>query len=336
MISEVLAAVARALSRTDKVVARVGKPLEPDAAPEPMIRVREVGRVRPYPVIGVDAASATMMVAGGELGIASYAVIGPEISVTYPHTHTPPAGGPPFIAATAGDDGPGVTTRYVKLGMRYSDDPDLVMGVPTADVRIGLENEGLRKGIERAEEGWVIAVDGPPSHSPSVEGAYWGDEVRELYAERAALVRRACSEGVAIAFVVKRVWGVSVLGRDVADHDILAIALQGASGPALLLGEAEAVRAGVRYVVTYAAVRHAPYRGYSVFRVEVPECSPISAEEVSAFMARSALTSGVPVPAPVHSADYLSKVIAKYLARQAEAALRIAGAALIYGGGEVV
>ncbi len=336
MIADILASVARALSRAENIAARAGTPLEPDSQPEPVIRVREVGRVKALPVMGVDAASATLMVAGGELGIASYAVVGPEISITYPHTHTPPTGGPPFVAATAGEDRPGVTTRYLKLGSRFADDPDLVMGVPTSDVRIGLENEALRRAAERAGEGWLIAVDGPPSHTPSIEDVRWAEEVRALYAERAGLVKRACSEGVAVAFVVKRVWGVSLLGHALADHDILALALREASGPALLLGEAEALRAGIRYVITYVAVRHAPYRGYSVFRVEVPECSPLSPEEVSAFMARSALASGVPVPAPIHSADYVSKVIARYLARQAEAALRVAGAALIYGGGEVV
>ncbi len=336
MITEVLARVARALSSGEGIAARAGTPLEPEEWPEPVIKVREVDRVRSVPVIGVDAASATLMVAGGELGIATYAVVGPEISITYPHTHTPPSAGPPFVAATAGEDGPGVTTRYIKLGKRFAEDTDLVMGVPTADVRIGLENEALRKAIERAEEGWLVVVDGPPSHSPSVEDVMWAEEVKALYADRASLVREACSLGVSVAFVVKRVWGVNLLGHSLADHDILALALRNAAEPALLLGEAEALRAGIRYVITYVAVRHAPYRGYSVFRVEVPECSPMSSDHVASLMARSALSSGVPVPAPIHSADYVSKVIARYLARQAEAALRVAGAALIYGGGEVV
>ncbi len=336
MITEVLSSVARALSKGEGIVARAGSPLKPEEWPEPAIKVREIGQVRAVPTIGVDAASATLMVAGGELGIASYAVVGPEISVTYPHTHIPPSSGPPFVAATAGEDRLGVTTRYIKIGKRFADDPDLVMGVPTADIRIGLENEALRKAVGRAEEGWLVVVDGPPSHSPSVEDVMWAEEVRELYAGRASLVRMACSSGVSVAFVVKRVWGVSWLGHNLADHDVLALALRGAAGPALLLGEVEALRAGVRYVVIYVAVRHAPYRGYSVFRVEVPECSPMSPEDVASLMARSALSSGMPVPAPIHSADYVSKVIAKYLARQAEAALRVAGAALIYGGGEVV
>ncbi len=331
-----MASVARALSRGEGIVARAGTPLEPEEWPKPVIKVKEVGRVKTVPVLGVDAASATLMVAGGELGIASYAVVGPEISITYPHTHTLPSAGPPFVAATAGEDGPGVTTRYVKLRKKFAKDPDLVMGVPTADVRIGLENEALKRAVERAEEGWLVAVDGPPSHSPSVEDVMWAEEVKALYADRAGLVREACSLGISVAFVAKRVWGVNLLGHSLADHDVLALALRGSAGPALLLGEAEALRAGIRYIITYVAVRHAPYRGYSVFRVEVPECSPMNPEDVASLMARSALSSGVPVPAPIHSADYVSKVIARYLARQAEAALRVAGAALIYGGGEVV
>jgi len=336
MITEALASVARALSRGEGIITKAGNPLGDEEQLEPRIRVREVRRVRSVPLIGVDAASATLIVAGGELGIASFAVVGPEISMTYPHTHMPPSSGPAFVAATAGEDAPGITTRYIKLGKRFSEDPDLVMGVPTADVRIGLENEALRRAIMRAGEGWLIAVDGPASHTPSVDDVLWADEVKALYDERASLVREACMSGISVVFVVKRVWGVNLLGHSLADHDILALALRGASGPALLLGEAEALRAGVRYVVTYVAVRHAPYRGYSVFRVEVPECSPMSPEEAASIMARSALSSGVPVPAPIHSADYVSKAIAKYLARQAEAALRVAGAALIYGGGEVV
>ena len=315
------------------------KDLKPVALPKPS---------RTYStVVALDASTATIHVGGGELAISSGCIVLRNAFV-YPSPKEVQEG-PPFIGAPLNTGCDWVTDRYVKLGVRYIDDPDLPEGALAHDVRISLETFLIGKVLDLAGVGnpyTLVLIDGPveyPIKHPK-EGSSWNAEIARLNDDRVSAMRDLVHGGFIPVSIVKRVWGSRYLTRNSDIHYLTDVQLVESIielgeplrrpsyvGPWIVRWE------GTERVIYYIVNPLSRFtKMYSLFRVEFlrdsHEVAGRLVDDILSVIAYSAGSYGITVPYKIYLADYISKRTVSELARFSQYVMMLKGLPTLYGG----
>ncbi len=322
-------------------------PLE---TPEELVRKPLLKPSRRFQVAAIDAAAATLHVPAGEVTVVAGAFCGPSSLRAYPglrigwFSAKPPALGAPIDA-----DIEYVMNRYVKVGLKFVNDPDLPEGALSNDLRIFIETHMIKSSINEVSEGTVLLIDGPviyPLTHP-VEGSVWNAELGGLNEDRVNAMLNLLENGVTPVCIVKRVWRakhlIKALGlsSDVTDVQMIMgmLRVNVSSDKPLMIGPWEVRGAGKLpgRIMAYLIIplSRTP-RIYTLFRVEV--LKPVKEflgdlfDDLISFIAYSTMSYGTYVPYRLYLADGLSKEVVSKNASYLENLLRINGVPLLYGG----
>lgn len=275
--------------------------------------------------VSVDAASASLYVNGNYIGIAAVSVVSPSGLLAYPHTASGSQYRHPFISSLRRlETGiPGVTDRYIELGVPYEEDPYVDFSILESDVRLSLELYGLSEALSTRAR--YVLIDGPlvPPARPHLKPGYWSDELSLLVGRRIQYIRRALGEERTVVGFVKRVRagipGVEfyVEGRPVA------------VGPVVTRDPLDVC---YFYIVTERS-RYSQILG----RAEIP-CATV--EEVGlaglvkllSMLYSSCSSLALPVPHGIYAADRASKNLVKKIAELVELAARSRGVVTVLPG----
>ncbi len=314
----------------------------------PDLKLRPLSKSnKKYLLAAVDAASASIHIPSGEIAIAAGAVITGRNLKTYPAI-SGVAIGPPYVGAPADGGISWVTSRYLKLGTPYFEDPDLPEGALSHDVRISIETY-LIKNLKMDERNTILLIDGPavyPFTHPT-EGSKWNAEIGLLNEDRVNAMTKLLERGIIPACIVKRVWRSSYIPTTISGHGVKDVEylmskildMGGQTSKPLVLGPWEArSRVGLpdRYMA-YLVIPTNPYlRNYSIFRVEivreVAETLGDGIEDILSTIAYGTYAYGGYVHPTLQVVDKVTKDLVSRLARTLETALRMAGVPIMYGG----
>ncbi len=304
-----------------------------------------------YVFAALDAAAATLHVPAGEVSVVAGALCDVRSAYLYPGTGiVASVNGPPFLGAPIEEDLSLVSNRYVKVGLKYVNDPDLPEGALSHDLRIHMETYLLSVAKERLGSGTVLLIDGPVTYpyTHPVEGSVWNAELGGLNEDRVTMMSNLIEEGIIPVCVVKRVWRSKHLIRALGLSELLTdvkmiMNTLGLSdvpdkplviGPWEVSGSTDTPPRVMAYVLTPVAM---PVRLYTIFRIEVLKAvQELLGEErfleLIAAISYSASSYGTYVPHRLHVADALSKEVVTKNASVLEAMLRLKGVPLLYGG----
>ncbi len=311
------------------------------------VEVVELGKPKSrYEVLALDVASATIHIGGGEVALATGCVVGRKL-VTYPSLIRGSTKGPPFIGAPIMRELNLITNKYIMLGVRYSDDPDLPEGALTHDVRIALETHLIREASRTLAKGGLLLVDGPihyPITHPK-EGTIWNIEIEKLNESRVKAMYEVLEDGLLPISIVKRVWGSKHLAKKVGLSSTRDVALiesmvstryEKLSKP-LMIGPLTIVEHGIKKALTYIAVPTSRYsKVFTIFRVEMLKDVVDSLEskltDIVSSLAHSTIHYGTSLPYKLEIADSVSKELTAGMASLVEMLLKIKGIPVLYGG----
>jgi len=299
-----------------------------------------------YDVVALDVASATIHVGGGEIALAAGCVVGKKL-LTYPSLIKGSANGPPFIGAPITRELSLITNKYVMLGVRYSEDPDLPEGALTHDVRIALETYLIREASEVTSREGILLVDGPIHYSIThpKEGAMWNIEVEKLNESRVKAMHEVLELGYFPISVVKRVWASKHLARKIGLLDTKDVALiasiintkHGRFSRPLMVGPIEIAEREIRKILSYVVVPSSKYsRVFTIYRVEVlkgtADALGNKLKDVMSHLAYSTMSYGTSIPYKIEIADSVSKELTASMASLVELMLKVKGVPVLYGG----
>ncbi|MCD6340486.1 MAG: hypothetical protein J7L51_00855 [Desulfurococcales archaeon] len=311
------------------------------------VQVVELGKPKSrYEVLALDVASATIHIGGGEVALATGCVVGKKL-VTYPSLIRRSTEGPPFIGAPIMRELSLITNKYIMLGIRYSDDPDLPEGALTHDVRIALETHLIREAPRTLAKNGLLLVDGPihyPITHPK-EGTIWNFEIEKLNEGRVKAMYEVLEVGLLPISVVKRVWGSKHLAKKVGLSSTRDVALiesmistryEKLSKP-LMIGPLTMTEHGIRKVLTYVVVPTSKYsKVFTIFRIEmlkdVVDSLGSRLTDVMSSLAHSTVSYGTSLPYKLEIADSVSKELTAGMASLIEMLLKIKGIPVLYGG----
>lgn len=313
----------------------------PDLELRPLNKAKEK-----YAFAAVDAASASIHIPCGEIAVAAGAIVTGRNLKTYP-TISGVARGPPYVGAPADGGISWVTSRYLKLGTPYFEDPDLPEGALSHDVRISIETY-LIKNLKMCERIMILLIDGPAIYpfTLPMEGSKWNTEIGLLNEDRVNAMIDLLDRGIIPVCVVKRVWRSnyipSITKYGIKDAEYLMTKILDTGGrlsKPFMLGPWESrSRVGLpdRYMA-YLVIPTNPYlRSYSIFRVEivrdVAESLGDGLEDILSSIAYGTYAYGGYVHPVLQVVDKVSKDLVSRLARTLETALRMMGVPIMYGG----
>ena len=299
----------------------------------------------------IDAASATLHVPAGEVTVVAGVLCGTRSTRIYPGFRIGRLSSEvPSLAAPIEGELDFVLNKYVKVGLKYVNDPDLPEGALSNDLRIYVETYLLRQALKGRCVGEVLLVDGPTAYplTHPLEGSVWNAELGGLNEDRVNAMRELVDAGVAPICLVKRVWRskhlvrAAGLGEGLTDVQAILKLFRGAlpSSPTLVGPWSVKAAGGVpERLMAYVIAPSAGASAYAIFRVEVireaAELLGSKLGEVLSQLAYSPVTYGTYVPYRLHVADRLSKEVASKNASALEALLRLNGVPLLYGGVKV-
>ncbi len=254
----------------------------------------------------VDVASASLYLGGNYVGIAGLSLVTPGSLTVYPSTTSESLSGPPFVSSLRrlSAPAPGLTDRYVELGIPYEEDPYAEPGVLESDVRLALELYGIGAAVSSGAR--YVLIDGPlvPPQRLYHRPGYWADEVALLNAKRARYIREAASEGRVVVGFVKRV-GTGTLEAELP-HEVRPSAV----GPVVSRGELD--------VCSFYLLTGSPGYSHVLGRVEIP-CStaeslgPSGLSDLLSMVYSSCSSLALSVPYGIYVADRVSKNLVKRL-----------------------
>ncbi len=316
------------------------------------IELRELPKPgRRYTLSAIDAASATLHVPAGEVTVVAGVMCGVNSVRVYPSFRVGVFRSEmPSLAAPIEGDLDFVLNKYVKVGLKYVNDPDLPEGALSNDLRIYVETHLLRQALKCRCAGDVLLVDGPATYplTHPLEGSVWNAELGGLNEDRVEAMRELVKAGIAPVCLVKRVWRsrhlvrVAGLSWNLTDVQAMLKLLKGRLpgrptliGPWMVSAMGDAPERLMAYIIAPSAGTSA----YAIFRVEIireaAELLGGRLEEILSQLAYSPVTYGTYVPYRLHLADKLSKEVASRNASVLEALLRLNGVPLLYGGARV-
>lgn len=295
----------------------------------------------------IDAASINMHIGFSELAIAAVSYVGHRVFMALPSykgTSINP-NAPPIIGSYISlDNVRWVTNRYIKIGIKYLDDPELPEGALAHDIRISLESYMIKE-LTNFDDADVVIIDGPieyPLKHP-LEESRWNKEIRLLNEERINNMKELINKGVIPVSIVKRVSGSRYLVRNsrevINDALIISNIIGNASkpsyiGPIIVKGKYSNIIKYLYYVVVPIKT-HIP--SYNLFRVELlrEAIESMNAEllnDVLSYLAYNSTGYGLPLPYKLMQADRMSKKIVSMISSLTEGVLRLKGVTLIQGG----
>jgi len=299
-----------------------------------------------YDAVALDVASATIHVGGGEVALATGCIVGKKL-VTYPSLIKSPAKGPPFIGAPITRELSLITNKYIMLGIRYFEDPDLPEGALTHDVRIALETHLIQETPKILSEGELLLVDGPIHYSIThpKEGTIWNIEIEKLNESRVKAMYEVLEAGHIPVSIVKRVWASRHLARkvglsstkDVALIESVITAKYGKLSKPIMVGPTTIAERGVKKVLSYVIVPTSKYsRIFTIFRVEilkdVADSLGSKLMDIMSLLAYSTTSYGTSLPYKIEIADSVSKELTAGMASLVEMMLKVKGIPVLYGG----
>ncbi len=298
-------------------------------------------------LIAVDAASASLHTALGEVAVVGGVLVGDEVITVYPKPGSL-SSSVPFVGALYSGNLPFVTDEYLVLRKLYREDPFLPEGAISSDLRMNMEvhliEEAAHLGL-----GELLMIDGPATYPfiAAQSSSAWAEEIGRLNEMRVKAMLKAFEEGLTPICIVKRVWGSSHLpqAQELGVMDVvyvvkLARRLLDSESPVAVGPFEVRERAGVPdRIMTYLLL---PYNGFlkdvGVLRFEVlrdiaEELGEEGLLKVMSSVAQSALKYGLYLPRQLYIADRISKDIVKRVGLELESALRRKGIPLLYSGG---
>ena len=295
----------------------------------------------------IDAASVNIHVGFSELAIAAVSYVGHKLFIALPSYKNINVSSdiPPIISSYISlNNVKWVTNKYVKIGTKYLDDPELPEGALAHDIRISLESYMIKELANFADAD-VVIIDGPieyPLKHP-VEESRWNREVKLLNEERVKSIRGLVERGVIPVSIVKRISGSRYLVRNPKEaiNDALVITKiidnidkPSYLGPIITRGRYSNMTRYLYYIVIPIKTH---LTSYSLFRVELPKeaIESFSTEYISnilSYLAYNSLGYGLSLPYKLVQADRASKRIVSMISSLTEGILRLKGITLIQGG----
>jgi len=305
----------------------LSRPLE-DFECKTLFKPIEKGEVTYRRVIGLDASSTSVSTYGIELAAAAGTIYWGQC-IYYPRISLRdlPI---PFISYLGDKEGlPGVTTSYIKLGIKYREDKALPEGALEHDVRISMETYlmALSKRVFRET---IILIDGPiyyPIYHSENLRSRWNDELHKLNEERVKMFKELTEEGFIPLAIVKRIETSKYLptkyfGKD-RDVNVLNRYLIKLRPPHKPLRTPffiyEKAHLGPDRVFTYVAIPRSVVKGsYGIFRIEMlketyESIKPKSLSELVTFLTYSSLNNRFLIPIKLLEADRISKSLVRML-----------------------
>lgn len=277
-------------------------------------------------IIGLDASSTSVSTYGIEIATASGVIYWGE-SFYYPRISMRefPI---PFISYLGDNDTlPGVTNTYIKLGIKYRDDPALPEGALEHDVRISMETYLMNECLKLFKNAYVL-VDGPiyyPIYHSEGGRNRWNDELAHLNSERVQMFKELTSRGIVPIAIVKRIETSKYLpsnlfGEDL-DVNIINRNLVKLTPPyrplRLPFFTYEKARLGPDRVFTYLAIPKSIIKGsYGIYRIELlketfESVSKKTLNELIEFLAFNSMNNKYLIPLKLLEADRISKALIK-------------------------
>ncbi len=290
----------------------------------------------------IDAASVTLHVGFGELSLAMATYVDRNKLIIYPKLRDNVSIEVPVVSSYLKIESiDWITDKYLKLGIKYVNDPELPEGALAHDVRISLETYVMSKVYSRNEPPKVLIVDGPieyPYRHP-LEQSLWNDEIRRLNRDRVKVFKDLISRGVVPVAVVKRVWNskTQIPGVDDVYTIVRKVINSGMINKPVLIGPITSWTSfSDRKYVYYISIPLTTYLGsITLLRIELLEDAVNKfnyIDEVLSYVAYSSLRAGLPVPYILHQADRVSKRITSSIAKSISALLKVKGIPMFYGG----
>lgn len=275
-------------------------------------------------VVGLDASSTSVNTYGIEIATSSGAIYWGG-SFYYPRVSARDFS-IPFISYLGDNDSlPGVTNAYIKLGIKYRDDPALPEGALEHDVRISMETYLMRVCLEFFKNAFLL-IDGPiyyPIYHSEEGGKKWNNELAHLNSERVQMFKELTSKGLIPIAIVKRVETSKYLpsnlfGKDL-DVNIInrnLIKLKSPHKPVRLpFFIYEKASLGPDRIFTYLAIPKSIVKGsYGIYRVELLKetfeaMNEKTLNELISFIAYSSMNNRYLIPLKLLEADRISKTI---------------------------
>ncbi len=290
----------------------------------------------------IDAASATFHIGFGELSLAVASYIYGSKLVIYPELRNISSISIPVVGSFLKiRDVNWITDKYVKLGIKYIEDPELPEGALAHDVRIALETYAIDR-ITSLMKPNVLIIDGPieyPYRHP-LDQSLWNDEIRRLNRDRINVMKKLVSDDVIPISIVKRVWNSrsQLIGVDDVYTIIRRIINAGLTNKPAIVGPIKSWTSfnEVKYVY-YVSIPLTSYLGsITLLRVEVLD-SVLNRfydliDDVLSYIAYSSLKAGLPIPYKLHQADRVCKKVISSIAKSISALLKVKGVPMFYGG----
>jgi len=268
-----------------------------------------------------DASSVTIKVVGNEVALACGVVSGfnilvyPEVSKSLLEV--------PFIGILVGDEHPGITNKYVMLGIKYVEDLYLPNDALAHDIRISIESLMIEKALHHLPQNSLLIVDGPIyylKHQPDIN-CLWNEELVRLNEYRVDKLRRLYRyNNILPVNVVKRVrdsyYITSTISKNITDLEYverLVNELGSRSRPFRTSLYECSLSIGPKRYFTYVVIpRSRIYSSYSIFRVEllkeVYDDLPYELiDSILSYIAYEAWGYGLSLPYKLYVADTYSK-----------------------------
>ncbi|HDN75619.1 MAG TPA: DNA double-strand break repair nuclease NurA [Acidilobales archaeon] len=307
--------------------------------------------LRYYKTGAVDAASINLYVGFSQLAIAAGTFVGNSKTILIPYYKSEHMSDdiPPIVSSYVSvRNVRWVTDRYVKLGVRYLEDPELPEGALAHDIRISLETFILSNIPTHGDDSELILIDGPveyPLKHP-LEESKWNIEVKRLNEERVRILRSLVEGGRIPLSIVKRV-GMSkylvrksVKSSELTDTQLIyrLLSRHEIEKP-IYIGpiEVRSIYGLTNKYMFYLIVPSSSYiRSFSIFRVEVIkevyEYLSNKLTDVLSYLALSTYSFGLPLPYKLNQADRASKKVVSAMASLINGMLKIKGITTIYEG----